>query len=141
MDSKKNWETIISAMRNDGVNIPPLVDTNLLTRYLMHCFSITQRDAQILIDEADRLSKNVHRQIGDSKTLFQQKYESVANSIIKSNNLHSITPGAVHITVGISFLLLCNYYSAGKYIFSSMVDRIRLTGTFKEAIEGLYKLI
>ncbi|WP_313558825.1 hypothetical protein [Ruminiclostridium cellobioparum] len=65
MNLNKSWETILSAMRNDGVSIPPLVDTEQLTRYLMNCFSFTENDAEILIDEADRIAKNAHRQIGD----------------------------------------------------------------------------
>ncbi|WP_313558826.1 hypothetical protein [Ruminiclostridium cellobioparum] len=65
----------------------------------------------------------------------------MADNIIRSNELNKITPGAVHITVGISFMFLCNHYSAGKSIFDSMVSKMRLSGAFKDAVEGFYELI
>ncbi|WHH57182.1 hypothetical protein [Petroclostridium sp. X23] len=140
-DMKKNWDTIMSAMRNDSVNIPSLLNTKLLREYLMHCFSLNSNDANIFIEEADRLAKHAHRFIGDSKQVFMQKYDAIANSIIKENGLSPNNPGNVHVVAGITFLMLCNYYSAGSHCFQAMVEKMKLTGNFKKAIVGLYKLL
>ncbi len=35
MNLNKSWGIIVSAMRNDRVSVPPIVDIKQLTRYLM----------------------------------------------------------------------------------------------------------